>query len=162
MSNEQDPANGSRGATPTAQDLESVVRRATRRQKRFARITAGSALVALGAIVLTTGVLLDRAPVRANTAANTGPAPLVGSPSTGGAGAGTGGPGTPETGPGKSGAIAQGAYFSRTTPSGVKISATPLYDAYPVPVCQGGGSTPPGVGGGIGSAPASSTATVLP
>lgn len=161
MSSEQIPANGNRDAVPSAQDLESVVRRATRRQSRFARITAGSTLVALGALALAVAVLLNRPPVRGASAAATGPAPLSGSQSPGAAGS-SGGPSAQGAGPGNSGALAQRAYFSRTTPSGVTISATPLFETYPVPSCLGGGSAPPGAAGDGGSAPASTAATVVP
>lgn len=162
MSSEQHPANDNQDAVPSAQDLEAVVRRATQRQRRFERITAGSTLVALAALFLAGALLLDRAPFRSASTANSGRAPLSGSQSPGAAGSSAGGPSTPEAGPGNSGALAQRVYFSRTTPSGVTISVTPLLETYPVPSCLGGGATAPGAEGGGGSATASTTATVVP
>ena len=161
MTFDQNHADGEPGADSSARALESVVQRASRRQRRFARITAGSSLVAVAALALAAAVLLNRAPVRAATAANSGPGPLIGSQSPGEAGPGTGGYITPGTGPGNTGGVAQGAYFTRTTPSGVKISASPLFAPYPVPSCQDGGSVQGGVGGSVGSAPAA-TGTIVP
>ncbi|MDA8384772.1 MAG: hypothetical protein M0Z88_00720 [Actinomycetota bacterium] len=147
------------GVKENALALESVVRRAARRQQRFARITASSAVVALVALVVAATTFFARGPARAN-AASTGQAPLARSQPQGSTGPGTVGPGAGGASPGGNGNIAQRAYFTRTTPSGVKISAAPLY-GYGAGACMSGG-TAQGGGSGTGGSSTASSATVVP
>ena len=156
MTFEQNSATGEPGADASARALEAVVQRASRRQKRFARITAASFLVAVTAVAVAAATLLNRAPAHADAGASSGPAPLTGGQAQGNAGMQPRG-----AGPDNTGGIAQPAYFSRTTPTGVRISATPLFVSYQTPACQGGEAAPAGTKGGTGSAPAA-TAAVLP